>query len=149
MKHLALGWACNLNDLLVRFPYEKYRSLMKKFKNTYLRRQTVKRVIRASIQLIIEDIIENNVTFKFNGVGAQKGELHIEAITGEDFERCRQYGKFEDVDFLESVFTGYQIFLYMGNMKNNFIFKRKKPVYVGKYFKDKLTKYTNQGRSYC
>ena len=23
MKHYALGWACNLNDVFIRFPYEK------------------------------------------------------------------------------------------------------------------------------
>lgn len=149
MKHLALGWACNLNDLFVRFPYEKYKSLMKNFKTKFLRRQEIKRVFRAGIQLVLEDIIENNVTFKINGISSQKGEIHFEAITGSEFERCRQYGKFEDVDFLESSFTGYQLFLYFGNMKDNFIYKRKVPVYVATPLRDKITEYTNQGRSYC
>lgn len=149
MKHLALGWACNLNDIFVRFPYEKYKSLMKNFKNKALRKQEVKRVFRAGVQLILNDIIENNVTFKINGLGAQKGEIHFEAITGSAFEHCRQYGKFQDVDFLESLFTGYQLYFYFGNMRNNYIYKRKVPVYVGKPLKDKITEYTNQGRSYC
>jgi hypothetical protein len=38
MKHLAIGWACNLNDIFVRFPYEKYKSLIEKFKTKQLRR---------------------------------------------------------------------------------------------------------------
>ena len=29
---MALGWACNLNDIFVRFPYEKCKSLMDKIK---------------------------------------------------------------------------------------------------------------------
>jgi hypothetical protein len=32
MKHWAIGWACNLNDLFIRFPYEKYKSIIKKYK---------------------------------------------------------------------------------------------------------------------
>jgi hypothetical protein len=31
----------------------------------------------------------------------------MEAITGSDFEEARKHGKFKDVDFLESLFTGY------------------------------------------
>jgi hypothetical protein len=38
MKHYALGWACNLNDIFVRFPYEKYKNLMNKYKTKQLRR---------------------------------------------------------------------------------------------------------------
>jgi len=29
MKNLALGWACNLNDILVRFPYDNFKTLKK------------------------------------------------------------------------------------------------------------------------
>jgi hypothetical protein len=32
MKHMALGWACNLNDIFVRFPYEKCKSLIKEYR---------------------------------------------------------------------------------------------------------------------
>ena len=49
----------------------------------------------------------NNVTYKIQGVGYQGGELHMEAITGSDFEKVRKKGKFKDIDFLESFFTGY------------------------------------------
>jgi hypothetical protein len=36
MKHYALGWACNLSDIFVRFPYEKYKNLIKKYKTKQL-----------------------------------------------------------------------------------------------------------------
>jgi hypothetical protein len=42
MKHYALGWACNLNDIFVRFPYEKLKNLKEKYKTKVLRRQKVK-----------------------------------------------------------------------------------------------------------
>jgi len=31
----------------------------------------------------------------------------MEAISGSDFGDARQHGKFEDIDFLESLFKGY------------------------------------------
>ena len=100
MKHLALGWACNLNDIFVRFPYEKYKSLMSKFKTKLLRRQKIKQVFREGIQQILQDIVENNVTFKIQGVGYQGGEIHMEAVTGSDFERGKSRGKFKVLIFL-------------------------------------------------
>jgi len=69
MKHMALGWACNLNDIFVRFPYEKCKSLIKKHTQKFQQRKIVKQVFREGVQQILEDVIENNVTFKIQGVG--------------------------------------------------------------------------------
>ena len=149
MKHMALGWACNLNDIFVRFPYEKCKSLIKKFKTKQLQRQKIKQVFREGTQQILNDIIENNVTFKIQGVGHQGGEIHMEAITGSDFEEVRKDGKFKDIDFLESLFTGYQMYLYIHGKSDNFLHRKKYPIYVNKHLKEKLTKYTNEGRTYC
>ena len=149
MKHLAIGWACNLNDIFVRFPYEKYKSLMSKFKTKLLRRQKIKQVFREGIQQILQDIVENNVTFKIQGIGYQGGEIHMEAITGSEFEKVRKNGKFKNVDFLESLFTGYQMYLYIHGKSDNMLHRKKYPIYVNKYLRDKLTKYTNEGKIYC
>ena len=149
MKHLAIGWACNLNDIFVRFPYEKCKSLIERFKTKQLRRQKVKEVFREGVQQILEDIVENNVTFKIQGIGYQGGELHMEAITGSEFEKVRQYGKFDKVDFLQSLFTGYQMYLYIHGKRDNFLHRRKFPVYVNTFLRDKITQYTNEGKVYC
>lgn len=147
MKYLATGWACNLNDLFVRFPYEKCKTLRAKYKSE--QRKLVKQVFREGVNQILDDIIENNNTFKIQGIGYQKGQIHMEAITGSEFEKVREKGKFQDVDFLESLFTGYQMYLYVSGKRDNFLHRRKFPIYIGKFLKDKLTKYTNQGRPYC
>ena len=149
MKHFALGWACNLNDIFVRFPYEKFKSLMKNYKTKQLRRQKVKQVFREGTQQILDDIIENNTTFKIQGVGYQGGEIHMEAIRGSDFEKVRKNGKFRDIDFLESLFTGYQMYLYIHGKSDNFLHRKKYPMYVNKVLRDKLVKYTNEGKVYC
>jgi hypothetical protein len=57
--------------------------------------------------LVINDIIENNVTFKLPALGYYDGEIHLEPIKGSEFERLRAKGKFSKIDFLETVFTGY------------------------------------------
>lgn len=149
MKHFALGWACNLNDIFVRFPYEKFKSLMKNYKTKQLRRQKVKQVFREGTQQILDDIIENNTTFKIQGVGYQGGEIHMEAIRGSDFEKIRKNGKFRNIDFLESLFTGYQMYLYIHGKSDNFLHRKKYPIYVNKVLRDKLVKYTNEGKVYC
>ena len=149
MKHFALGWACNLNDIFVRFPYEKCKSLIKSYKTKQLRRQKVKQVFREGTQQILNDIIENNTTFKIQGVGYQGGEIHMEAIRGSDFEKVRKNGKFRNIDFLESLFTGYQMYLYIHGKSDNFLHRKKYPMYVNKVLRDKLIKYTNEGKVYC
>lgn len=149
MKHFALGWACNLNDIFVRFPYEKCKSLIKSYKTKQLRRQKVKQVFREGTQQILNDIIENNTTFKIQGVGYQGGEIHMEAIRGSDFEKLRKNGKFRNIDFLESLFTGYQMYLYIHGKSDNFLHRKKYPIYVNKVLRDKLAKYTNEGKTYC
>lgn len=149
MKHYAIGWACNLNDLFVRFPYEKCKSLIRNYFTKNTQRQKVKQVFREGIQQILEDIIENNVTYKIQGIGYQGGEIHMEAIQGSEFEKARQNGKFKDIDFLESLFTGYQMYLYVHGKRDNFLHRRKFPIYVNRYLREKLTEYTNKGKPYC
>lgn len=147
MKYLATGWACNLNDLFVRFPYEKCKSLIQKTKN--LKRQKVKQVFREGVNIILEDIVENNVSFKAQGIGSQRGEIHFEPITGSEFERVYAKGKFKGVDFLESFFTGYQLYLYTYNKNQSLAHKKKIPIYFGGFLKEKLVQNINEGKTYC
>ena len=149
MKHYAIGWACNLNDLFVRFPYEKCKSLIRNYFTKYTQRQKVKQVFREGVQQILEDIIENNVTYKVQGIGYQGGEIHMEAVKGTEFEKARQNGKYKNIDFLESLFTGYQMYLYVHGKRDNFLHRRKFPIYVNKLLRDKLVEYTNKGKTYC
>ena len=143
----ALGWACNLNDLFVRFPYEKLKSLISD--TFYTKRKIVKQVFREGVRLVVEDIIENNVTFKIQGIGYQGGEIHMEAFKDSDFEDAKKRGKFKDIDFLESLFTGYQMYLYVHGKRDDFLHRRKFPIYLGRLYKDKITEYTNKGKQYC
>lgn len=144
----ALGWACNLKDIFVRFPYEKYPSLNRLHqKNKKL--ALIKRVFIEGMRIILTDIIENNVTFKIPPIGYYGGEIHMEAIRDEDFKQARKNGKFKKIDFIESLFTGYQMYLYIHGKRDNFLHRRKFPIYYYKELRDKLIENTNKGMSYC
>lgn len=148
MKHMAIGWACNLNDIFVRFPYEKCKNLIKNYKTKQLQKQKIKQVFRTGVEIIINDIVENNVTFKLPSLGYYGGEIHFEPITGEEFKRLRANGKFSGIDFLETLFTGYQLYLYLHGKRDNFLARRKFPIYLSNFYKNKLENYANQGKIY-
>lgn len=145
----ALGWACNLNDIFVRFPYEKYKTLSKNYRTAVERLALIKRIFTAALQLILDDIIDNNVQFKIQGIGYQQGEIHFERISGDEFIKQRKAGKFKNIDFLESVFTGYQLCLYIKGKRDTVFAKKKIPIYFSKKYRDKLAKNVNSGKQYC
>lgn len=149
MKHFALGWACNLNDIFVRFPYEKCKNLVSKYKTKQLKRQKVKQVFRDGVEVILDDIIENNASFQVPSYLYYKGEIHFEPITGERFKELRNKGKFSRIDFLETLFTGYQLYLYLRGKSDVFYARRKIPIYINKYYKEKMENLVNEGKTYC
>ena len=107
MKHFALGWACNLNDLFVRFPYEKCKTIANDLRTKVKKRNKVKQVFTTGVKIILNDIIENNTTFELPKLGYYKGEIYFEPIKDNEFKRLRANGKFKGIDFLETLFTGY------------------------------------------
>lgn len=149
MKHFALGWACNLNDIFVRFPYEKCKLLIDRYKTKQLRKQKVKQVFRTGVEVILNDIIENNATFQLPSMGYYGGEIHFEPVTGSEFKRLRAKGKFSGIDFLETLFTGYQLYLFLHGKRDNFLARRKYPIYISKNYKEKMESLANQGKTYC
>lgn len=103
---------------------------------------TFGRMFKYLFYLIVKDIIENNVTFKFPP--GTSTYLEMTPIHGEDFVRARQNGAFDDVDYLVSNFTGYQLYLRYNTRYGHW----RKQLYVSKPWKDKITKYTNEGKHY-
>ena len=73
--------------------------------------------------------------------GAQRTWIQMDPISGDDFIKARQNGAFEDVDYINSNFTGYQLFLRYNTRYGHW----KKRIYVSKKFKDKITELTNKG----
>lgn len=109
-----------------------------------------KRSLSASIftkgmQLIVEDIIENNVHFLLPTAGSNEAYLYMKKFSGNDFKRAVRRGKWRDIDFLTSNFTGYQLAL---SVKSNKRPEKEKSIYLGCKHKDRITELTNLGKRY-
>lgn len=145
----AVGCAFSQSDLFENFPYNKLKitcNECEKINGNRHRDLLVKQIFRESIKLILDDIIENNATFELPVVGSKKCDIHMQKFKNEAFKRLKRAGKWKDIDFLKSMFTGYQLGLFMYDNNRT---PRVKNIYVNKYYKDKITKNVNEGKQYC
>lgn len=101
---------------------------------------------------VLLDIIENNVTFEFPLLGKDKAYLFVKAVDGEEFKKLYALGKFSDIDFIKTGFTGFQI-CFKWNTKNGW---HEKWCYISwrlkNYFIAKInngTKYDSTETVYC
>lgn len=143
----ATGCAFNLDEILMNFPYDKLKVSCKECYNIIgnnHRNFLVKRLFLQSVELILNDIIDNNITFWLPVSGKVKCNIHMKRTEGEAFQNLRKTGKWKGVDFIASMFCGYELGFYMlGNRT-----PRVKNIYVNKSLKDKITINTNNSKSY-
>ena len=66
------------------------------------------------------------------------------SVSGDEFVKARQNGKFQDVDFLTSDFTGYNLGLRYNTRSG----KWTKALHVSEKYKDRITELTNQGHGW-
>ena len=95
--------------------------------------------------MVVDDIIENNTQFKFPGMGKTQAYLQMKRTYGDKFKNAFRNGKWNDVDFITSNFSGYQMVLNMESSKRT---SRQKLVYLSTSDKQRITDYTNQGKQY-
>lgn len=144
----AIGCAFNVRDIFINFPFKKLKMNCKKCEELTgdpHRNQLVYKIWKENFKLIINDIIDNNVTFQLP-TGSRKCDIHMQTFSGDKFKNLRRAGKWKDVDFLKSLFTGNQLGLFMYSPKRP---PRVKNIYVGKDLKKKIDDYTNNGKTYC
>lgn len=98
-----------------------------------------------SAELVVDDIIDNNIQFKFPGIGTTQAYLQMKRTKGKDFKDAFKRGKWKAVDFIKSNFCGYQLSLIMQSLKRP---AREKLIYLSKNKTEKLTEYTNKGKQY-
>lgn len=143
----AVGCAFNIDEMFMNFPYEKLKitcdQCLKINKNLH-RDKLVKKIFRSCYKKVLEDVIDNNVTFQLP-TKARKSDIHMIKTTDEAFRDLRKGGKWSDVNLIDSNFTGYQLGLYMYGVREVQV----KPIYVNKKLKDKITRNTNEGKQYC
>jgi hypothetical protein len=69
----------------------------------------------------------------------------MKKTSGKDFKNAVRKGKWKDVDFLTSNFTGYQLALSVKSTKRP---EKEKLIYLGYKHKDRITELTNEGKRY-
>lgn len=147
-QKFAMGHTFSAKDLFHNFPINKLKIDYDTVKDIYS--DGDKRALSASIftkgmQLIIEDIIENNVHFLLPTLGSNEAYLYMNKTSGNDFKNAVKRGKWRDVDFLTSNFTGYQLALSVKSPKRP---EKEKSIYLGYKHKDRITELTNDGKRY-
>lgn len=143
----AVGAAFNLDEMFMNFDTSKLKMSCKdveKITGDLHRMPLIKRIFRECLKEIINDVIDENATF-YLPTGGRESSIHIKRYSNEDFAKGRRNGKWQDVDFLESNFSGNQMVLTMDNGKTT----KDKPIYLNKEFKDRITENTNKGKQYC
>lgn len=127
--NFATGYAFTSKDLFANFPLRKLlisREKCKEIFNTLDRRAVVIRVFYYVVKIVLLDIIENNTTFKLPT--QRECYIQMNRVQGEDFKKARRNGRWLDVDYLESNFSGYHLEL-MYVASERFIHK---PIYISK-----------------
>lgn len=142
----ATGHALNAEELFLNFPTKKLKMTAKECEEIIGNRHKEKiaeDVFKACVSMVIEDIINNNVTFELP-TRAKKTTLKMKRYDRDEFIECRQNGKFQNVSFLDSNFTAYQMAF---QFQNAGVF-REKLIYLDSRHRDEITKNTNNGKSY-
>ncbi len=148
MRILALGHAFTAKDLFQNFPLSKLKLSKQECIKIYPdgnKRDLAASIFVRSLEMVVDDIIENNVQFKFPGIGRTQAYLQMKRTTGFDFKHAFKCGKWRDIDFIKSHFSGYQLSLVIQSLKRT---AREKLIYLSKNKTQKITDYTNQGKQY-
>ena len=149
MNHkFAMGHTFSAKDIFHNFPIKKLKMNYDDVKEIYSdgdKRSLSASIFTKGMQLIIEDIIENNVHFLLPTAGSNESYLYMKKTSGNAFKKAFKNGKWRDVDFLTSNFTGYQLALSTKSTKRP---EKEKSVYLGYKHKDRISELTNQGKRY-
>ena len=143
-----MGHCFTGKDLFDNFPVRKLKMTKEQCVNTYSdgsKRDLAASIFTRSVQMVVDDIINNNVDFKFPGMGRTQAYLRMKRTSGKEFKKAFKNGKWNDVDFLTSNFSGNQIVLDIESKKRT---SRQKPIYLSPKDKDRITYNTNIGMQY-
>lgn len=143
-----MGHAFSSHDLFMNFPVEKLKMTTEQCKQIYSdgsKRDLAASIFIRSVQMVVEDIINNNTHFKFPGIGKTQAYMFMNRTEGKKFKKAFKNGKWNDIDFVMSNFSGYQLVLEMQNKDK---VSRQKPIYLSAQDKQKIVNNTNNGKQY-
>lgn len=148
MSNYAMGHALTGKDLFVDFPVDKLKMSKEQCLEVYSdgnKRDLAEQIFIKCAEMVIDDIIDNNTYFKLPGLGRTQAYIYMKRTDGGQFKKAFKNGKWRDVDFITSNFSGYQLMLDMQSEKG---LPRQKPIYLSALDKQRITDNTNNGKQY-
>lgn len=142
----ATGYALNINEIFSLFKTSKMTMSTKACEELIGNRHKEKvaqSVFKHALSLVIDGIIDNGDIFSLP-TRSRKSELKMKRFDRETFAKARRAGKWQDVDFLISNFSAYQMILELQSKG----ITRQKLVYLDSTHRDRITENTNKGVQY-
>lgn len=143
----ALGHAINGRQLFRKFNPKRIKtpnSEIKKIVKSQHKEYLASKIFTDALQMIIDDIIDNSVTFEIGLNKKQLGQIYIKEVNGEDFLNEYKNGRHKYIDYLNTNFTGYNpVFKYS---KAGYTIE--KPIYLDKNRQKRIANRANSGKSY-
>lgn len=147
-KNYAMGHAFTGKNLFENFPVQKLKMSKEQCIEIYSdgnKRDLAEQIFIRSVQMVVDDIIDNNVHFKLPGLGRTQAYIYMKRTEGKKFKKAFKNGKWNDVDFITSNFSGYQLALEMQSEKR---LPREKPIYLSAKDRQRIVDNTNNGKQY-
>ena len=147
-RNYAMGHCFTGKDLFNNFPVNKLKMSKEQCIAAYpdgSKRDLAASIFTRSVQMVVDDIINNNVDLRSPTLGQTQAYLRMKRTTGKKYKKAFKNGKWNDVDFLTSNFSGYQIVLDMESKKKK---KKQKDIYLSPKDRDRITENTNLGKQY-
>ena len=85
-KNYAMGHCFSSRDLFMNFPVEKLNMTTEQCKQTYSdgsKRDLAASIFDKSVQMVVNDIIDNNVHFKLPGLGRTQAYIYMKRTQGK------------------------------------------------------------------
>ena len=128
MRH-ALGSAFTVKELFYKFKTKRISLTCKDCARIFgdnHKTYAIAKIFRDCYRLVIEDIIENDVSFELP-VGKCRTNISMKKIDRTNLARMRSKGFLLDVDFITSNFSAYRLVV---NIYGNRAIPRDIPVYT-------------------
>ena len=144
----AVGHSFQIKDIFQNFPVRKLKLTTEECRKLYpdgSKRDFAASIFMDSVEMVVNDIIDDNVHFKFPVLGSTQAYLYMKRTSGKKFKKAFKNGKWNDIDFIMSDFNGYQLSL---KMESNKRLPREKTVYLPTKYKHRITDNVNSGIQY-
>ena len=147
MKPVRTDWCMTLEDLYRAINPSKWNVTCSFAKQHNALQQYLycARVLTYFLELVINDMIDNNITFEIPCVGKKEARIYIKCYSDEQFKELYKKGVFKGIDFISSGFKGYRFMFQWKYNKNKL---REKSIYIDRTTKARFYEKINNGKEY-